>query len=145
MEEIVALKHAVLLDHREVLGTDKRLEDGSSDVGMVVAAEGVADVVQQSAYDVLFIPSVTVGARRRLQAVSQAVDRESAAVAVEDAQVRQHAVRQCRRIGTELAGDDLPVFLSALLYIAKGRTCFPVCLLLLWLCAIGRIDAIQSA
>src|SRR6476620_4800646 len=87
VEEVVALEDGVLLDHPVVGVVDERLDDGGTDVGVVERPEGVADVVEQGARYVLVVTSGPVGARGGLQGVREAVDLETAEVAVEQAQV----------------------------------------------------------
>src|SRR5262249_47655744 len=84
VEEIVALEDAVLFDHPEVLGGDERLQDGGGDVGMIVSAQRVADVVQEGADDVFFVAAVAVGEGGGLERMSQAVDGEAAEIAVKE-------------------------------------------------------------
>ena len=57
-------------------------------------AERVADVVQQRADDIFLVHAVAMGERRRLQRMRHAIDREPAAIAFEQLQMRQHALGQ---------------------------------------------------
>ena len=63
---------------------------------MIVAAERVADVVEQRHHDIGLALAAAMGAGRGLQAVLQPVDREAAIIAVEQLQMGQHAVGQRR-------------------------------------------------
>ena len=103
-----------LLDHPVVGVGDERLEDRRRDVGVVVRAEDVADVVEQGAHDVLVVLAGAVGARRRLQRVLEAVDGEAAGVALEQPQVGEHAVGQPGGERQVVVGDDAPVQRRAL-------------------------------
>ncbi len=116
VEEVVALEHAVLFDHPEVFRAYERLEDGGGNVRVVVAAQGVTDIVQQRADDIFLIPTVTVGARRGLDRMFQAIDRKSAVVTVQQAQVGEDAVGQILGERTEVLGDDAPVFCGSFLH-----------------------------
>ena len=55
VEEIVALENVMVLDHPKVGSTDKRLENGGRDVGVVVRSQRIANIVQQSADDIFII------------------------------------------------------------------------------------------
>jgi hypothetical protein len=57
----------VVLHHPQVGFADEGLEDGRGDIRVVVAAERVADVVQQGANDVLLVPPVAQRQRGGLQ------------------------------------------------------------------------------
>ena len=93
---------------------DERLDDRRADVGVVVRAERVADVVEQGAGDVVVVAVGPVGAGCRLQRVGQAVDAEATEVAVEQAQMGDHPIGELR-IELQRRGDDVtPVLLGAL-------------------------------
>ena len=94
VEEVVALEDGVLLHHPVVLLRHERAEDGGGDVGVVVGAERVADVVEQGADDVLLVLAGPMGRRRGLEGVREPVDGEAAEVAVEQAQVGEDPVGQ---------------------------------------------------
>jgi hypothetical protein len=72
---------------------------------VVVAAQGVADVMQQRADHVLLVAAVTPGTAGGLQAWAQAVDGEAAKVTVEQKCVRRMR-RQLAGVGAEVIGDD---------------------------------------
>ena len=82
VEEIIALEDAMVGDHPVQFLVDERLQDGRGDVGVVVAAQRVADVMKQGPDDILFALAGAVGAGGGLQAVLQPVDREAAIIAV---------------------------------------------------------------
>ncbi len=94
VEEIIALEDAVMLEHPPVLFRDERLEHRRTKFGMIVRGQRVADIVQQRADDIFLVHAVAVRQRRRLQRMLHAVDREAAAIAFEQLQMRQHPVGQ---------------------------------------------------
>ena len=71
MEEVIALEDAVLLHDEMVLLGDVRLHDRRSDVRVIRRAEGIPDVVQERAGDVLFVLAGLTRACRGLQAMLQ--------------------------------------------------------------------------
>lgn len=123
VEEVVALEDAVVLHHPVVGLAHEGLEDGGGDVGVVEAAERVADVVQQRAHHVFLVAAVAQGAGGGLQRVGVAVDREAAVVAFEDLQVLDHARGQAARELHEFATDQLPVFARAFLHALETCAC----------------------
>jgi hypothetical protein len=92
LEEVVALEDGVFLHHPQALLRDERLQDRRRDVRMVVAAERVADIVQERAHHVLLVAPITVRARRGLQRVLESAHRIAAVVLTQHAQVREHAI-----------------------------------------------------
>ncbi len=120
MKEVIALKDPVLLHHPQIFRTHERLENRCGDVRMVVGAEGVANVVQQCADHVFLVTPVTKGAGRGLQRVGQAIHRETAEVALKQLQMREDPRRQLSGIGTEIGGDNRPVFLGAVLHMGEA-------------------------
>jgi hypothetical protein len=62
MEEIIALKNSVMLDHPVIFCRDKRLQYHCCNIGMVRAAKGVANIMEQCADNVLFIFTCFSGA-----------------------------------------------------------------------------------
>ena len=82
---------------------DERLEDRGGDVGMVVGAQRVADVVEQRHHDIVLALAAAVGAGRGLQRMLEPVDREAAIIAVEQLQMGEHAVGQAAAIGRRIA------------------------------------------
>jgi hypothetical protein len=123
VKEVVALEDAVVLHHPVVGLAHEGLQDGGGDVGVVEAAERVADVVQQRAHHVLLVAAVAQRAGGGLQRVGVAVDRKAAVVALEDLQVLDHAGGQAARELHELAADQLPVFARALLHALETCPC----------------------
>src|SRR5205823_730258 len=121
VEEVVALEDGVLLHHPVVLGRHEGLEDGGGDVGVVVGAERVADVVEQGADDVLLVLPGPEGPGGRLEGVRQAVDGEAAEVAVEEAEVVEHPVGQAPAVGHEALPDDRPVLGGRRLHAGERR------------------------
>ena len=87
VEEVVALEDGVLLHHPVVVLRHERAEDGGGDVGVVVGAERVADVVEQGAGDVLLVLAGPMGPGGGLEGVREPVDGEAPEVAVEQAEV----------------------------------------------------------
>ena len=82
VEEIISLEDTVMLDHPMRLLVNKGLQDRRRNVGMVVAAKRVADVVQQGGDDIALALALAVGSGRGLQAVLQPVDRKAAIITV---------------------------------------------------------------
>jgi hypothetical protein len=77
---------------------------------MIKTAERVSNVVQQGAGHVLVVTASLHGERRSEQRVMQAVDRESAKVAVEKLEMRHDALRKLLRIFHEVGRDERPIF-----------------------------------
>ena len=96
----------MLLDHPVVLGRHEGLEDGGGDVGVVVGAERVADVVEQGADDVLLVLPGPEGPGGGLEGVGQPVDGEAAEVAVEQPEVAEDPVGQALPMLDEALPDD---------------------------------------
>ena len=67
LEEIIALENVMVLDHPKIGFINKRLENGSRDVGVVVRSQCIANIVQQSADDIFIIPAIAKRAGGRLQ------------------------------------------------------------------------------
>ena len=86
---------------------------------MIVAAERVADVVEQGSDDIFLIFPAAMGAGRGLQAVLQPVDRETAIIAVEDLEMGQHAVGELAGERHEMRPDDRPVLGGAFVHVAE--------------------------
>src|SRR4029450_3690607 len=74
MKEIIALKDAVMFHHPVQFPVHEGLKDGRGDIGMVVAAERVADIMEKRGDDIVLALAGLVGAGRRLQAVLQSID-----------------------------------------------------------------------
>ena len=55
MKEVVTLEDSVVLYHPVIGLRDKRLEDGCCHIGVVEAAQRIADVVEQGAHNIFFI------------------------------------------------------------------------------------------
>ena len=94
MEEIIALEYTVMLDDPVHLLVDERLQDRRGDVRMIVAAERIANVVEQRSDDVILRFASPVRARRSLKRMLEPVDREPPLIAVEQLQMFQNAIRQ---------------------------------------------------
>ena len=129
VEEVVALKDAVVLHHPQVFGADKGLEDGGRDVRVVVAAQRVPNVVQQRTHHIFLVAPVAVRQRGGLQAVRQPVDWKAAAIAIEQAQVVEHAIGQLLRKGPRFGRNDGPVFYRAVGHVREVRVLRHGCLL----------------
>ncbi|MCY1436681.1 hypothetical protein D9M71_528120 [compost metagenome] len=90
---------------------------------MVIGAEGIADIVQQRADDVFLVLAILPGAGRGLQGMGQAVDGEAAAIAFQQFQVGEDAVRQVRTVvGAELPADDRPVLGGTVFHVGEAGT-----------------------
>ena len=113
VEEVIPLEDAVMLDHPMVLLRHEGLDDGGGDVGVIVRAERIADIVQQRADHIFLVPARLKRAGRGLQAVLQAIDGEPAVVAVEQFEMGDQTIRQLLREALQLTSDQLPVFLRA--------------------------------
>ena len=111
VEKIIALENAMLFRDPVIFRADKGLQDRRGNIGMIIGAKRVADVVQQCHHNIFFIPAIAVGAGCSLQAVLHPVDGEPAKIAVEQLQVFKHPVGHLAGKRTEMAADDLPVFL----------------------------------
>jgi hypothetical protein len=81
MEEVVTLKNAVVLHEPMVLLRNERLDDNCRNICMIVRAQRIADVVQQSAGHILFVTAGLIRASRGLQAMFEAIDWEPAIIA----------------------------------------------------------------
>ena len=83
MEKVLTLERRVVSDHPVVFLTHEGLHDGRCNIGVIKAAEAVANIVQQRANDVLLVLSVAMREGGRLQAVRESIDRKAAMVTVE--------------------------------------------------------------
>ena len=81
----------VLADPVDFLGHEG-LDDRRGHFGVVVAAQRVADVVQQRHDHILLVTAVAVRASRGLERVLEAAHGKAPEIAVEQAQVFEHAV-----------------------------------------------------
>ena len=121
VEIVVALKMPVMLADPVQFVADERRDDRSRDVGVVVAAERIANVVQQRHDHIVFVPSVAMRAGGGLQRMFQPADRETAEIAFQQPQVIEHAIGQSARENPILAADYGPVLRRAFLHLAKFR------------------------
>jgi hypothetical protein len=119
-EKVVALEDGVLLDEPQVPFGHERREDRRGNVGMVVAAERVADVVEQRAHHVLGVAAVALRPARGLQAMLEPADGIAAGVACEQAEVGEHAVRQLLVVGACVRGDHAPVLGGSVAHLAEA-------------------------
>ena len=119
VEIVIALEMPVVLADPVQFLAHERLDDRGGDIGMVVAAQRIADIVQQRHHHILLVAPVPVGARRGLQRVFEPVDRESAEIAVEQPQMIQHAVGDPAGEVPEMRRDDRPVLGRAFLHLAE--------------------------
>ena len=94
MEKIIALKHAVILQHEIILLGNKRLQYGGAQFGMIERAQKVTNIMQKRANDIFLITAIFMGAGRGLQAVLQAVNGKAAKIAFQHLQMGQHTIRQ---------------------------------------------------
>ncbi len=69
MEEVVALKFGMVLNHPMVIRADVGFQNGGGYIGMVCGAQCIAYVMEQSADDVFFVFTVLVGEGGGLQAM----------------------------------------------------------------------------
>ena len=60
VKKIIGLKHAVFFHHLKIFVTNKRFQNSCCDVGMVVAAQRVANIMYQRTDDILIILAITV-------------------------------------------------------------------------------------
>ena len=109
----------MVFHHPVVFLADERLQQGGAHVGVVVGAQGVADVVQQGAHHVLLVLAVAVGQGGGLQAVGEAVHREAAAIAFQQLQVGDDAIGQFLGETAEGLADDLPILGGALFHMLE--------------------------
>ena len=121
VEEVVALEDGVLFHHPVVLLRHERPEDGGGDVGVVVGAQRVADVVEEGADEILLVLPGPEGPGGRLERVRQPVDGEAAEVAVEQAEMGQDPVGQAVAVLDEALSDDRPVLGGRLLHPGEAR------------------------
>jgi len=89
----------VLLGHEGV-------DDHRGELGVIVAGERVADVVDERADDVLLVAPVAMCARGGLERMGEPVDRVSAGVTGEERQVTEDAVGQALLEAERVARDD---------------------------------------
>ena len=86
---------------------------------MIVAAERIADVVQQGHHYILFVAPVAVRACSGLQRMLEPADGKAAEIAIEKLEMVQHTVRQSLGKSAVFAADDRPVFGRAFLHLAE--------------------------
>ena len=86
---------------------------------MVVAAQRVANVVQQRHHHILLVAPVAMRARCGLQRVFEPIDRKAAEIPVEQAEMVEHAIGQALGESAIFAADDRPVFCGTLLHLAE--------------------------
>ncbi|MNO94166.1 hypothetical protein D3C76_857800 [compost metagenome] len=110
----------MLFDHPEVLFADEGLEYGGGDVGMVVGAQGVADIMEQSTDHVFLVFAASVGEGGGLQGVGQAVHRKTAVIASEQFQVAEDAVGQGGGKVGEMAGNRGPILGCAIVHVGEA-------------------------
>src|SRR3954447_2326907 len=87
MEEVVALKLAVVSHHPMKVLVHERAQDGGGHLLMVIGAERVTDVVQERAQHVVITASRLFGSVSSLQRMSKSVDRVAAIVTTEEPEV----------------------------------------------------------
>ncbi len=88
---------------------DEGPQDLRDHLGMIVRGERVANIVEQRTDDLLRAALVVVGARRRLQAMVIAVDREAAEIALQQAEVRDQVIADLVRDLSLALGNGLEV------------------------------------
>ena len=125
---VVPLNSAVVRHHPMVGFRHVRLEDARGDIGMVKRCQDIANVVEKGTDDVLLVLAVLLGEIRRLQAMREAIDCESAVIAAE----RLHLLHDVPvelgvRMGDDRTDDDVPVLFGRLIHPAKARTRSGVC------------------
>jgi hypothetical protein len=119
-KKAVALEDSVVTHHPQVGLADEGLQHRRGDVEVVVRTERVADVVQQRAHHVLLVAAVAPRSRGGVQGVRAAVHGKAAVVALEQTQVRHHAVRQARHERRERRADGAPIGGRAVLHAGEG-------------------------
>ena len=111
MEEIIALKNAVILQH-EIIGIgNKRLHDGRTKLGMIKRAKQIANIMQQRTNHIFLVAAILKGAGRGLQAVFKAVNGKAAKIALQHFQMFHHPVGQGFGKFAKSGGNFLIVFL----------------------------------
>ena len=94
VEEIIALKNRMVLQHEIILLADERLENRRRQLGMVKAAQEVANIVQECAHNIFVIAAIFMGARGGLQRMLIAVDSETAKIALQHFQMIHDPIGQ---------------------------------------------------
>src|SRR5580658_6686036 len=124
VEEIVALKNAVLFHHPMIFFGNERLEDGGGDVRMVEGSERVSNVVQQGAGHVLVVAAILLSQGRGEERVMQAVDRKTSKVAVQELQMGDDALGKLLSILHEVRADERPILAGGMFDAGEG--CHPI-------------------
>ena len=101
------------------LGADVGLEHGCGDLGMIRGRERVADIVEQCADDIVFIPPGIECEGRGLQTMCKPVNGEAAVISVEEPKMGEGAIGHSSTQRTVMLGDDVPVFLGAVLHLVE--------------------------
>src|SRR6056300_1230779 len=83
VEEIIALKNAMVLQHEIISVRDKRFQNRCAQFGMVKSAKQIANVVQERANHIFIIAAIFNGACRGLEAVFKTVNGKATMVALE--------------------------------------------------------------
>ena len=109
MEEIIALEYPVLGDDPVIFFRQEGRQYGGGNIGVIIAAQRIADIVQQRHHDIFLVTAIAMRARCGLERMLQPVDREAAIIAVKQTQMGQHALRQRRCKGPECTGNRGPV------------------------------------
>ena len=122
MEIVIALEGAVVLADPVHFLAHERLDDRGGDFRVVIAAQRVADIVEQRHHDVLLVAPVAMRASRGLEGMLQPADREAAEIAVEQLEMIENPVRQPFGESAVFASDDRPILGGAFLHFAKRRT-----------------------
>ncbi len=88
---------------------------------MIVAAQRVANIVKQRADHIFLVAAVAMRAGRGLDGMFQPVDREATIIAIEQAQMVDHALGEPLVEALGMLNDDIPIILGAFQHFAKLR------------------------
>ena len=124
VEEVVSLKDAVLFDHPEVLFRNERLQNRYSDVRVIVRTECVANVVEESANNVLVRFVGPVGAGSGLESMLNSIDSESAVITFEQFEMIDDPTRYVGSQMLVVSCNDFPIRCSSFGHGSEGGGLF---------------------
>ena len=119
MEVVVALKDPMMGDDPMILVVHVRAQHSGGELSVIVRREIVADVVQESAHDLLLVGAVAQRESRGLQAVGQAIDLIAECIAAEIDEHRQDRVRESRVPALLTARDELVLLARTIGHVNK--------------------------
>ncbi len=125
VEIVIPLEGAVVLADPVQFLADEGLDDRRRDLGMVVAPQRIAHVVEQRHHHIALVAAVAMRAGRGLQRMLEPAHRKAAEIAIEQLEMFEHAFGQVLGEGAVFPADDRPVFLGALLHRAEFRSLGP--------------------